>query len=685
MITTTSMRQIFAAVLDRDKDAVTRALLETGVMHFVDIREISGDWIYSLKEHRPAAEGGKAMDLRRRLESFFKSSHIDPSRYVRPESGYEYEITPEQAEEKIEKVSSKIRRIRDEQREAQDEVLRLQELKRRIPSRGIDHAGLRGSHSYIRVHFGTVPDMQMAAFEKALEAYPTVYVRGDGGEDERVDFLLSLRRDDEKISGILERFEWRHREPPKSAGGGDGAGDAADDGSLSLSRIDEKIRELQSTQSELEKKASEVVSKRAEELSGVWAALRVKELSSKIERFYRKTERTYLVTGWIPKEKCEIVGEALMRAGEGRCRIEWHNPTDGSDPELAEQIPVEIHNPRALRPFQKLVENYAVPAYGTVDPTPFVAVFYLAMFGLMFGDVGHGAVVALVGLLGNRSAKKKGKTTMLFPLLVWCGAAAMLTGALFGSWFGMSWLPPLWFDYHGIVAGHEGGGGVQTITDILVITIYFGITVIGVGLLLNWINRIRTKDWFGLVWENGGLIVGWIYAAGIWIAFYFVAHDYRQLPDTGTLAVLVGIPVLLLAFKPYLEHRRHAAHAEAAGEEAKKANPIDLVMEWLVEILEIFSGYLSNTLSFMRVAGLGIAHVSLMIAFFQIADMAAGEGGNYSLWSYLILLAGNALVIGLEGLSAGIQALRLNYYEFFSKYFSGTGKAYAPISLKSGT
>jgi V/A-type H+-transporting ATPase subunit I len=106
-------------------------------------------------------------------------------------------------------------------------------------------------------------------------------------------------------------------------------------------------------------------------------------------------------------------------------------------------------------------------------------------------------------------------------------------------------------------------------------------------------------------------------------------------------------------------------------------------MEWLVEVLEIFSGYLSNTLSFMRVAGLGIAHVSLMVAFFQIADMAATANGTYTLWSYLILLLGNALVIGLEGLSAGIQSLRLNYYEFFSKYFSGTGKAYAPISLKS--
>lgn len=108
----------------------------------------------------------------------------------------------------------------------------------------------------------------------------------------------------------------------------------------------------------------------------------------------------------------------------------------------------------------------------------------------------------------------------------------------------------------------------------------------------------------------------------------------------------------------------------------------DFIMEWLVELLEVFSGYLANTLSFMRVAGLGIAHVSLMVAFFQIAGMVAGEDGHYGVASIAVLIVGNALVIGLEGLSAGIQSLRLNYYEFFSKFFSGGGDAYEPVKLK---
>jgi len=106
---------------------------------------------------------------------------------------------------------------------------------------------------------------------------------------------------------------------------------------------------------------------------------------------------------------------------------------------------------------------------------------------------------------------------------------------------------------------------------------------------------------------------------------------------------------------------------------------MDGLMEWLVDVLEIFTGYLSNTLSFMRVAGLGIAHASLMESFRMLQDLAGGAGG------IAIFIAGNLLVIVLEGLSAGIQSLRLNYYEFFSRYFSGKGVAYHPVGLTTSS
>ena len=135
--------------------------------------------------------------------------------------------------------------------------------------------------------------------------------------------------------------------------------------------------------------------------------------------------------------------------------------------------------------------------------------------------------------------------------------------------------------------------------------------------------------------------------------------------------------ILVAAVALFFRFPLEAARARGAG--LRPVSPAMWVMGWVIELLEIFSGYLANTLSFMRVAGLGIAHVMLMVAFFQIARMISPSGA--SIGSIVVLVAGNALVIALEGLSAGIQSLRLNYYEFFSRYFVPTGSEYRPISL----
>jgi V/A-type H+/Na+-transporting ATPase subunit I len=280
----------------------------------------------------------------------------------------------------------------------------------------------------------------------------------------------------------------------------------------------------------------------------------------------------------------------------------------------------------------------------------------------------------LLGLLGIRVMKKPGMR-QLSRLLVWCGGASVVMGILFGAYFGYELVPALWFDYHGVVAGHPVRGGIANLMDILKITVLLGVGVIAAGLLLNWVNRIRTRDWKALFFAKEGLLGGVIYGAGVWTAAGFAASGFRTFPDMSIAGPLILAPVIVLFLKFPVE----AAAAKRAGEHAH--SPVMWVMDWAIEMLEIFSGYLANTLSFMRVAGLGIAHVMLMVAFFQIADMVSP--GRTSILSVLILLIGNAIVIALEGLSAGIQSLRLNYYEFFSKYFTPTGIEFRPVSLET--
>jgi len=343
---------------------------------------------------------------------------------------------------------------------------------------------------------------------------------------------------------------------------------------------------------------------------------------------------------------------------------------------------VKLNNPRFLAPFEMLVENFAIPAYGTIDPTSFVAIIYLIMFGLMFADAGHGLVLILAGLFGVRFVKSSDAIHKLFQLLIYCGFSAVIFGALFGSYFGFQLFKPLWFDYHGIIVGHSSGNKfVRDIFGILKITIYFGIFIIAVGLIFNWINVIRKKRWMHLVFDKTGLLGGWLYASGVYTAFYYVRNDYRALPDSQFLFPMIALPALLFFLKPIVEFLLPSKTAEHKHK-FSAFTVVEILMEWIVEMLEIFSGFLANTLSFMRVAGLGIAHVSLMIAFYEIALMVA-HNGRLGLISYVLLVLGNIIVILLEGLSAGIQSLRLNYYEFFSKFFQETGYRYKPISLSS--
>lgn len=697
MMFTTPMKLLAAAVLKEDAAAVAESLLRLGVMDAISVRELSGSW-----DGQPGAAMGAALptdrlarieELRKRAESFFSMATPplplpDPARMPAAAG------TPGAADEAVrgavplseaellamgrglDSLAAELSGARDRQKAAQDELLKLRDLRSQVEAMtGFESAAASaGSRSILELQSGTVPEGGFGALETALSGLPSVTLSGEASKGGRLGVLIiSLRRDSQRVADALRRAGW---ERVSAEGAAAAAGREKAD---ILSELDAKERTLAEERDRRGRELGGILAARSDELGRTWSSLRVEELSCRVRSAFSATERTVFLSGWIPEADRERVEEALRLASRGRCCVEWISPGGGEAKGL--NAPVSMSNPPALKPFQDLVANYAMPEYGAIDPTPFVAVAYLCMFGLMFGDAGHGLVILLVGLLGLARARKKGAKDGLYRLIAYCGGAAIVSGLLFGSIFGQKLLPPLWFDYHGAVMGGESAGPVSSIYDVLGVTVRFGMAVLALGMVLNWVNLIRKRDWFSLVFDKAGLLGAWIYGAGAWAAFFFVAHDYKALPPPGILALGLGLPTLALGFKAPLEFIRERRHGHAE-EKAGCGAAFAFVLEWLVEVLEIYSGYLANTLSFMRVAGLGIAHVSLMVAFAQIARMMS-PGGGTSVGGIAVLVLGNALVIALEGLSAGIQSLRLNYYEFFSKYFNGTGRAYRPISLRA--
>lgn len=671
MILTTQMTQLFAVVLRRDKERVTEALLREGVMQFIRTSEIDVERPDRPSQSDPQTDLTALSDLRKRIEGILHTIGAVPAAPKETDLQDRVAIQLDRENDLLDRIDGERNSIRERQRSLQQEILKLEDLQRQIDLYGLDLRGLQapGRQSMLSMQTGKLPASNVKRFEESLRGLPVLPMALGQQNGAAHYLLLSMKRDQEQIERLLADAGWTKVELPKEL--------------LSVredlaKELTEKLQRLTDEQKKLQDQVTALIRKEEPHLKDLWVKLRTQELCARIQASFRSSSRTVLFTGWLASSTKERLSAKITEACHGRCYLEWHE-ADGKETSAAE-VPVQFNNPKVLAPFQMLVSNFGVPQYGTIDPTPFVMPLYLIMFGLMFADVGQGLVLMLAGALGARLTRyneaKRGVYN-LSALIAWCGASAIVFGALFGSYFGLSLFRPLWFDFHGIVAGHaQTMSAVRDVYDILSITIYFGIAVIAMGLLFNWFNLIRTGRWMELIFSKGGLLGGWIYAGGVYIAWYMVGHGYKEFPPGNTMFLLVGLPALLLAIKePY----HYVAHERERS--AKASNPFFLAMtfamQWTVELLEIFSGYLSNTLSFMRVAGLGIAHVSLMMSFFTLADMTSGLG------SVLILIVGNLLVIGLEGLSAAIQALRLNYYEFFTKFFHGTGHLYSPISLSS--
>ncbi|MBN2136403.1 MAG: hypothetical protein JW720_01210 [Sedimentisphaerales bacterium] len=670
MMFTTEMTQLFAVVLGKDSQRVTEAILRQGCMQFISTSELQGETSEDLSVAESQVSLTDIVDLRKRIEGFLHTGGVIPTMPQETDLNNRTAVDIEKENAQLDQIAAERTGIRERQRTIQQEILRLEDIRKQIELYGVGltDVKLSAKHSLISMQIGKLPAINAKRLESGLKGLLSLNILLGQENDMAHYLLITMKRDNDAVRKILPGAGWIPVELPS---------EMRSVNKNVFEQLSAKLRGFNEEQKTLEAKAKDLVTQQAERLGQTWVNLRVNELFYKIQNSFASSSRTVVFTGWVPSSKQKALTEDITKACDEKCYLEWN--LAGSKNAISSEVPVEFNNPKLFAPFQMLVSNFGIPQYGTIDPTPFVMPLYLAMFGLMFGDIGQGLVLMITGMLGvfafKKNSEKEGMRNLSW-LIVWCGGSSMLFGALFGSFFGTGLFQPLWFDFHGIVSGHaHGASAIHDVYDILAITVYFGICVIALGLVFNWVNLIRNRKPMELFFDKGGIIGGWIYAGGIYVASYMIRYDYKEFPSGRIVFLLMGLPSLLLFIKePY-----HFFKHNTGGSETKfgVVTVLNFLMQWVVELLEIFSGYLSNTLSFMRVAGLGIAHVCLMISFFTLAEMTSGIG------SILILILGNLLVIGLEGLSAGIQALRLNYYEFFTKFFHGTGQLYTPIALNS--
>lgn len=342
------------------------------------------------------------------------------------------------------------------------------------------------------------------------------------------------------------------------------------------------------------------------------------------------------LSGWIPRRQLDELRETLDARLHGRYWLDPREPAAGD----AAEVPSLVRYPGWLKPFVPLVKSYGVPRYGEFDPALPFAVTYLLLFGAMFGDIGHGAAILLLALafawrLGQRAW-----------IGVAAGAMSMLFGFFYGSVFGYEdivsprWLSPL----------HDP-------IRVLTIAVTFGVGFIVFTLLVNVCNKWAAGRGGEALFDSSGLagLAFYLGAVGVLASLAGVA-DVAQ-----TAWILAGLGITgVAAFK---WHETRAGLGER-------------MLVTFIETLETAINLFSNTLSFMRVAAFSLNHVALALAVFTLAHGLGMVGHG------ITLVLGNIVIIVLEGGIVAIQALRLMYYEGFSRFFSGDGRAFAPLRIE---
>ncbi|HEC33364.1 MAG TPA: hypothetical protein ENI37_01445, partial [Chloroflexi bacterium] len=388
----------------------------------------------------------------------------------------------------------------------------------------------------------------------------------------------------------------------------------------------------------------------------LWRVYASRTLAETIAR-YGRLRYTYLVAGWVPTSRVDALQREIRQASD-KVLIEVDTPDRREDG----HIPVALDNPSSLGAFEGLVTTYGRPCYDELDPTPVIALTFPLIFGIMFGDVGHGLVLALLGLaLVSRKIRALRGLSGMGMVVIACGVAAIIFGFLYGSVFGFEEaLQPLWIR------------PLEDVMDILIAAVGIGVGLLSLGMVCNMVNAALTRRWGHLLFDHNGL-AGLIF---YWSLLGLVASAFiGNLPVSPIpFAALAAVSGLMVTFSEVLEHLVEGHRPLVKGSLST------YLIQTPIELFETLIGLLSNTLSYVRMGAFAVAHGALSMVVFILAEIISpARGVGY----WIVVVLGNLFVIGFEGLIVGIQTLRLEYYEFFSKFFSGGGMRYRPLALVS--
>lgn len=422
-------------------------------------------------------------------------------------------------------------------------------------------------------------------------------------------------------------------------------------------RLTKEQAELTEKLNGLDSNISSFWSENSEHCERLHAQLQIASLAFDLRRYAAKDEHSdyYTYIGWVPKSGLKMFEENAGRIEN--LQFEEYEPEE----DKRNAPPVKLKNRKPFRPFEMFTEMYGLPTYGSVDITPFVAITYSLLFGMMFADVGQGLVLAIGGYI-----LYKLKGVKLAKMIVPCGACSAVFGFIFGSVFGYEdLLDPV---YHAIGLKHKPLEVMDSINTILIVAIGIGVALVIVSMFINVYCCLRSKKIGEALFSQNGL-TGIIFY-GVLVCAVVAFMTGKSVLPSPVIAIVAVSCVVILYIKELLIGKvdKHESYLPESWS--------DFFMQNIFEVIEYVLTYFSNTVSYLRVGAFVLVHAGMMMVFSSITPDPKSPAG------IVVMIFGNIIVIALEGLLTGIQVLRLEFYEMFSRFYEGDGKPFQSVGMR---
>jgi V/A-type H+-transporting ATPase subunit I len=639
-----AMSEIELIVPSKDLLKVTRILGAHAVFHQAESAFSSGGQDESGENWQEKA--AQYSQLERRLQ--LVTQNLGVSDPVAPAAESQEIADLAQVTGALERIEADVKAATEQTAEATKELERLRSHRQQlIPVADIDLdvSDLRRSH-YVFTMLGTMPASNVTRLQTSLARVPHMVLTMNQDAHRPIIWIAGTQSNKDVLERAARSAYFEPLNLPV-----DYEGNPRD----VIARLDSQIVAVERTVQDHEEAIKKLGEQHGPELMRLgWEVHASRALAEAIVRFGR-LRHTYVVVGWVPTAELGELNRRVRQASRDTI-IETTPANRAGD---RKHVPVALGSSALLRPFQMLVTTYARPRYGEMDPTWLIALTYPLLFGAMFGDVGHGLLLAVFGvLLSGKRIKALRSLSGLGGLLTVCGLSAGVFGFLYGSIFGFehvlhaAWLQP----------------GEDPLT-ILTVAIGAGVVLLSIGFVIGIFNGIVSRDWGHLLFGHGGIAAAVLYWSLLAMGAALAGLLPIQARIPGVIAVVAGLCIMFSSVLIRLVGGERPLVEGGIGTYAIQAP---------MELFETVISFLSNSLSYVRVGAFAIAHVVLSSVVFLMAELLSpGHGIGY----WIVVVIGNIGIVLYEGLIVGIQAMRLSYYELFSKFFSGGGMRFEPLTL----